>query len=220
MDLTNKCHEAREAQADIDSMRHWNCARFSQCVVVLALLASVLHSEAQSVPTASRKLLVSSFVGFTDVRTGLKAGRNHSLTAGIESGHFTHGLIVGLDVRGRYPIDSGQEVAEKELEGGLRVQKRFRRVLPYADILIGRGDAVYQKGGYPVKAEGVAYLETYSTTISAGIGAEIELAHHGALFVDTQRERWGVPYGNTGGRGAGAICPIIGTFGFVYRFGH
>lgn len=176
---------------------------------------------AQSSPTASRTLEPSVFLGVSAVYTGLQTARNASITAGADIGFRQFfGLSPAIEVRGTYPIDSGQVAGEESVEGGLRVGKRYAHLRPYADILFGRGQLNYQNGGYIVPAQSFRYLQSTTNVFSPGIGMDLDVTDHYAVIVDGQFQHWNLPFG-TGATPAtpGSIYSKVITVGVVYRFG-
>ncbi len=178
-------------------------------------------AAAQSSPTASRALAPSVFFGVSGVYTGLQTARNASITAGADIGiRQFFGFTPAIEVRGTYPIDSGQVAGEESVEGGLRVGKRYEHVRPYADLLIGRGQLNYQDGGYIVPSQSFRYLQSTTNVISPGIGAEFDVTERYAVLVDGQFQHWNLPF-STGSSPStpGSIYSKVLTVGVVYRFG-
>ena len=190
----------------------------------LCLAASVLHSgaaSAQSSPTASRTLQPSVFLGISGDYTGLEGGKNLSLTAGADLGlPQSFGFTPAIELRGTYPVDSGQIVGEESVEAGIRVSKRYTRFRPYADLLFGRGELNYQNGGFIVPAQSFRYLQSTTNVFSPGIGTEVDATDQLALLVDAQFQHWNIPF-STGNNPAapGSITSKVITIGVVYRFG-
>lgn len=183
-------------------------------------LLSPLLATAQSAPTASRAIEPSVFFGFSGNYIGLQTARNLSLTAGADLGFLPfHGFSPAIELRGTYPIDSGQVAGEESVEGGLRVSKPYTRIRPYADLLFGRGELNYQNGGYIVPAQSYRYIQSTSNVISPGIGVEIDGTEHLALMLDGQFQHWDLPFG-TGSSPAtpGSLYSKVLTIGLVYRF--
>lgn len=186
----------------------------------MGLLVPAL-AAAQSAPTASRTFEPSVFLGASGAYTGLGGGKNLSVTAGLDVGfHPYFGLDPAIEVRGTYPLDSGQVGGEESVLAGLRVSKRYQSFRPYADFLVGRGELNYQNGGYIVPAQSFRYLQSTTNVFSPGIGAEVDVTDHFALLLDLQFEHWDLPF-STGDMPAnpGSIYAKVGTVGVVYRFG-
>ena len=187
-------------------------------VVRVAVLSSPLL--AQSIPTASRGIVPSAFAGITGSFTGLDGSRNLGLTAGLDVGfHPFFGLLPSIEVRGTYPVDNGAVVGEEHAEGGLRVQKRFGPIRPYANFLFGRGELNYQNGGLAVPMQAFRYIQTTSNVISPGLGFEADITPHFALLLDGQFQIWRVPFDPSGQTpNPSHIYSFPGTIGVVYRF--
>ncbi len=176
--------------------------------------------SAQGIATASRGFVPSAFAGITGTYTGLNGGRNLGITAGLDLGfHPFFGLLPSIEVRGTYPVDNGQIVGEEYAAGGLRVQKRFGPLRPYADFLFGRGELNYQNGGIAEPMQAFRYLQTTTNVISPGLGVEADITPHFALLLDGQFQIWSVPFDPSGRTAnAGHIFSFPGTIGVVYRF--
>ena len=195
---------------------------FSFPARVLSIFASLFCavSHAQSLPTASRGVVPSAFAGITGTYTGLNGGRNLGLTAGFDLGFRSFwGFLTSIEGRGTYPIDNGSVVGEEHAEGGLRLQKRYKAIRPYADFLFGRGELNYQNGGIAVPMQAFRYLQTTTNVISPGLGVEVDVTPQFALLLDGQYQIWSVPFDPSGATsGSGHIHSLPGTIGVVYRF--
>ncbi len=196
---------------------------YSSAVARCFALGSLLPvaAAAQSSPTASRALEPSVFLGVSGVYTGLQTARNASITAGADIGFRRFfGLSPAIEVRGTYPIDSGQVAGEESVEGGLRVGKRYTHFRPYADILFGRGQLNYEDGGYIVPSQSFRYIQSTTNVISPGIGVDLDITERYAVLVDGQFQHWDLPF-STGASPAtpGSIYSKVLTVGVVYRFG-
>ncbi len=203
-------------------MRSWTTTAIFFCIAVAAAaLFAPPEMLAQSTPTASRAFDPSAFLGISGTYTGLGGGRNLGITAGVDLGfHPFFGFLPAIELRGTYPADNGAVVGEESFEGGLRVQKRYRRVRPYVDILFGRGQLNYQNGGYVVPAQDFQYIQTTTNVISPGFGFETDITDHFALLLDGQFQHWNIPFTPNGSGIAGStIYSKTGTVGVVYRFG-
>lgn len=194
----------------------------SICAITATLtLVAPITAVGQSSPTATRDLELSTFVGVTGTYTSLSGGRNLGVTAGIDLGFhpFLH-LLPSVELRGTYPLRSGAVVGEESFEGGFRVQKRIRKIRPYADILFGRGQLNYENGGYIVPSQNFQYLQSSSNVISPGVGVEVDLNEHFALLLDGQYEHWNLPFTpNSNSTATDSIFAKAGTIGIVYRLG-
>ena len=202
-------------------MRRLFCSLVS-CVSAVFCLAGALApvAGAQSIPAASRNVIPSVFGGITGTYTGLEGGRNLGITAGLDIGLRPFlGFLPSLEGRGTYPIHNGQIVGEKHAEGGIRLQKRFGPLRPYADFLFGRGELNYQNGGYPVPQQAFRYIRTTGNVISPGLGVEVDLTPHVALLLDGQFQFWSLPFDPSGKTSnSGHLFSFPGTIGAVYRF--
>lgn len=177
------------------------------------LATGVAH--AQSEPTASKLIELSTFGGITGTYTGLSGGRNLGITAGVDVGlRSYYGWRPFLEGRGNYPVDGGHIDAQKSALGGIRLE---RHVLPslrvYGDLLFGRGEIHYENGGYPSLSGNYLYLRSTGPVISPGAGAEYRLTENISGVVDVQFQHWDTPATPSGSLWA---TPI--TLGARYRF--
>jgi hypothetical protein len=185
----------------------------TKLIAVTALSAGAGH--AQSSPTATRLLEISTFGGITGTYTGLSGGRNFGLTAGVDVGIRSYfGIRPYLEGRGTYPIDGGHIDAQKDALGGVRVERMIRPSLRvYGDFLLGRGEIDYQNGGYPSLSGDNLYVRSTSNVYSPGVGAEYHLTKDLSGLVDAQFQHWATPATPSGGLWAKPI-----TLGVRYRF--
>ena len=181
-------------------------------VLLLLLLAALATAHAQNAPTASQYLRLSAFGGATGTYTGFEGGKNLGITAGADLGFgYYFGLHPSVEIRGTYPIHSGGIDGERNLLGGLKIEKRFGRFHPYVDALFGYGQINYEdffirhyRGQFP-------YTQTASLVISPGVGVDMDVNHYFALKADFQGQRYSNPLGDH--PHAKAL-----TGGIVYRF--
>ncbi|NYF79175.1 hypothetical protein [Granulicella arctica] len=183
-------------------------------VAILILAAShVLFAHAQADPTATQRLRLSAFGGATGTDTGLNSGKNIGITAGLDLGFRSFfSLRPSVEVRGTYPIDKGSVDSQKNFLGGLKVEERFGRFHPYADILFGRGQINYD-GGYPNASNTLLVLRSVSNVISPGVGLDLDLTNHLAFKADAQIQRYETPVTTSGVLYSKPI-----TLGVIYRF--
>ncbi len=199
-------------------------------VPIGALLLSGASGWAQARSTAERRLDLSAFGLLSGTYTGLGSspslygfegpeGRNLTLSAGADLGVYTfHGARLGAEVRGAYPLKSGQVDGQKSLLGGVRVTHEpsgyglFGRVRPYVTVLAGRGEIVYQNGGYYVSP--FNYLSSTSAVYSGGVGFEYDVTRAFSIKADSQFQRWNSPV-----KASGVLHVPQGGVGIVYRYG-
>ena len=182
--------------------------RLALAAVVLALGCP---AHAQN-PTALQTLQLSTFAGVSPVFTGLGGGRNLSFTAGVDLAvHPYRGLRPTLEVRGTYPMDSGNVDSQKDILGGLRVDYPIgHRFHPYGDFLFGRGEMKYGAGYFFNNFE---YVLTTTYVDSPGAGVDFDLTPHFGVKLDAQFQRWSaVP------TPSGTIWNKAATAALIYRF--
>ncbi len=181
---------------------------------VLAAAALVFlcgaRAQAQAVAAARQAFQLSAFGGLSGVATGLYGGGNLSITAGANlafPGYFV--FRPSVTVRGTYPMASGNVIGERNLLGGLQVERRYGRFHPYGDILVGRGQIDY----YGTYQQISGYIQNSSTVISPGGGVDIDLTSHLAVKGDVQYQRYASPASSSG-----HLFATSSTLGVVYRF--
>ncbi|HEV2578215.1 MAG TPA: hypothetical protein VGU25_13485 [Acidobacteriaceae bacterium] len=190
--------------------------RASRLLILFTLcaLAAPLHAAAQGGSTASRRITPSVFAGITGVETGLDAGRNVSLTAGVDFDFLPdHILHPAIEYRGTYAIAKGQVDSLKTNLAGLKISRPFRRFRPYADFLAGRGETTYANGGYQVPGKLVFYTLSSSNVFSLGGGTDVFATGHLALKLDLQMQRYSSPVTTSG-----HVYSETGTIGVAYVF--
>jgi hypothetical protein len=170
------------------------------------------NALAQSSPTATQQLQLSTFAGATGTFTNLAGGRNLDITAGADITFLAlRRLRPAVEIRGTYPIDEGTLSSQKNFLLGPKVDYPLACLHPYADFLIGRGAIDYLKGGYVFG--NFRYLNSNTLVLSPGVGLDYNLTHHLALKVDFQYQHW-----NTPAVPSGSIHPRATTLGVIYVF--
>jgi hypothetical protein len=187
-------------------------AIFTLAQIVLVQCSLSQAASAQSIPAASQQLQLSAFAGGTGVFTDLKGGKNLDITAGADLTFLGFRLLQpAVEIRGSYPIDSGQISSQKSFLVGPKVEYSMNRLHPYADFLVGRGAINYLKGGY-ITGD-LDYLSSNTFIYSPGVGVDYDLNHHFAVKADVQFQHWNTPVTSSG-----SIHPTALTLGLVYTF--
>ena len=177
-------------------------------------LAACSIVRGQAIPAATQPMQISAFGAETGTWTGLDAGRNIGITAGIDIGWKPfYRFYPSVEARGTYPIADGQVDAQKNVLYGFKAERYYGRLHPYGDFLIGRDKIFYQNGGYPNAAGTLIYIDSVSNVFSYGGGLDLTLTDHFALKVDGQFQRYGVPVTSSG-----HIWSKPLSVGIVYRF--
>lgn len=181
--------------------------------LLLGLILMTLPGvHAQVLPTARQTLQLSGFAGASGVYTGLAGGKNLSVTAGIDLTIRPYfGLSPTVEVRGTYPVDSGNVDSEENLLAGLLIGKRYRGLHPYVDFLYGRGQITYSPA-YPNPSQTVYYLATTSGVLSPGGGVDLDLSRHFGFRADVQYQRYATPV-----TGSGNLYSTPITLGLIYH---
>ena len=171
------------------------------------------HLLAQASPSAYRPLELTAFGGASAVYTGLLDGKNLSITAGADlSFRSIFHLRPAIEVRGSYPVDSGDLLSQKDVLGGVRLAHTFGRMMPYGDILFGRGEIKYIHG-FVDPSGSTEYLENPSNVLSGGGGVDFSVTNHFSLKADAQYQRFNTPVTTSG-----HIYTKPLTLALVYRF--
>ena len=169
--------------------------------------------QAQGNATASRSLEISVFGGPAGVFTGLDGGHNLSLTVGADVGFRPfYGFLPAVEVRGLYAVDDGTVVAQKNILGGLRLEKRRRGLRLYGDVVFGRGSLHYLNGGYLDQAGDYLYTSNTTNVVSPGAGVSVDLVRNFSLFADAQFQHYATPVTVSGSLWSKPV-----TIGVIYR---
>lgn len=180
------------------------------------------QAQAPATPTATEQLSISAFGGATGTYTGLLGGRNLGITAGADLEFMTFRRYRPiLEIRGTYPVHGGQIDAQRNLLGGIAVERQFGRLHPYVDFLVGRGELKYQNRGLQVG--NIDFLSSTSTVLSPGLGINVDVSPQWSAKADFQYQHWDVPFGVASGVPQpttfnGTIYSKVLTVGAVYRF--
>lgn len=188
--------------------------RWSGLVLFVVALTCAPCIHAQGQPTATQRLHASAFAGITGTYTGLASGRNLGITAGVDLGFGSFfSLQPSVELRGTYPLDKGSADSQKNILGGVKLLKDYRRFQPYGDVLFGRGQINYING-FRNPAGDFIYFQTYSNILSLGGGLDVPFSEHLRLKADGQFQRYSTPVTDSGQLYAKAF-----TLGIIYRFG-
>jgi hypothetical protein len=180
-------------------------------------------AAAQAGPTAVRRIQPSAFVMLDGTFTGLNAGgvtsfqggKNLAITAGGDFGFYSPGRYsLAAEVRGSYPVASGDIVGEKSILGGLRFSREPGdvRLRPYVDVLFGRGELNYQHGGYITPL--FLLYSNNSNTLEAGGGVEMDISRNFSVKLDAQVQTFKTPI-----PGADTLYSKHLGIGVTYRIG-
>jgi Outer membrane protein beta-barrel domain len=183
----------------------------------LLLAFASVESHAQAIPAAVAKIQLYGWGGFSGNFTGVSLAKNGDITAGVDvEFHPFFTLYPALEVRGSYPIDKGDTVAEKNALIGLRLGRHVHPFSPYGDFLFGRGELNFANGGYPTAPPPPYYYVISNTTnvLSFGGGTDFSLTPRFALKGDFQFQRYATPVGTNG-----YVYSKVFTLGIVYRIG-
>ena len=141
--------------------------KFGRSSLVLFAPALLLAASAaprvfaQALDTATQQMSLSAWGGVTGTLVNLPevingrpsnlftGGRNIGISAGVDLRVWQyHGILPSVEIRGTYPVDSGNAAGEENGMVGLKLERQFGRFHPYGDFLFGRGEIKYQGHGY------------------------------------------------------------------------
>jgi len=183
-----------------------------QRVTVLAIVFLPFGLLGQSVPTATQRLQLSTFLIATETSSGFQSAKNFDITSGSDLTLLTlRHFNTGIEVRGSYPIHSGSVIGQKSILAGPRFEYPKSMFRPYADLLVGRGRISYLDGGYIVGT--VKYIRSDSAVLSTGLGCDLYFTHRLAMRVDIQYQSWNSP-----AAASGRITPGLVSVGGTYNF--
>jgi hypothetical protein len=168
--------------------------------------------SAQEMPTESKSAELSAFGGFTATQPDISTYTDKGLTAGVAFTRFFQHLPVdpSIELRGTYV--SGSFANERTISFGLQVSRRFHRLHPYADVLIGAGSIVYAVDPAPYEHVDKGLAFTY------GGGLDYDLVHNFRLRLDAQGQHWNLGENPTLAPNSNAftLTPFQFTIGINY----
>lgn len=169
--------------------------------LILAAAGACLHTvaHAQAVRTASKSADISVFAGYERVHPDYGPYSSNGGMFGVDLTHYFHFPVVpSLEFRAN--INSNIAVQEHTYLVGFRAAVPFRRIVPYANFLVGPGFI-----NFPYN---IGYTHDDSKVYSYGGGVELPVTHGFALKLDAQEQHW-----NTG---EFTYTPTLGTVGIAY----
>lgn len=183
--------------------------------LLLGLIAGgSIRLSAQSLPTASRQITPSIFLGCSGVETGLQSDKNLSITVGVDLSFLPKSRIQpAFEYRGMVAVAGGQVDTIKNSFVGVRLAPNAGRIRPYGDVLVGREQTNYSGYGFAVPSKSVIYTESASNLLSLGGGVDVFATRQFALKIDVQLQRSASPV-----TASGHVNTEVGTVGVVYVF--
>jgi Outer membrane protein beta-barrel domain len=183
--------------------------------LVFALACGASQAHAQDIPTAVARIQLYGWGGVSGNFSGVALAHNLDVAAGVDLEFRPFfSLYPALELRGLYPIDKGQVVAEKNALIGIRLARHVHPFTPYGDALFGRGQLNFLNGGYPTPSGSFFVLSNTSNVLSFGAGTDYALNSRFALKGDFQFQRYASPVTTSG-----YIYSKVFTVGVVYRIG-
>jgi hypothetical protein len=189
-----------------------------QRVTLTAIVFSPFGLLAQSVPTATQRLQLSTFLIATEASSGFQGAKNFDITSGGDLTWLTfRHFNMGVELRGSFPLHSGSVIGQKNILAGPKLEYPKSMFRPYVDLLVGRGRISYLDGGYiagPVK-----YIRSDSAVFSTGIGCDLYFTHRLAMRVDIQYQSWDSPAASSG-RITSGLVSVGETYNFDFNPRH
>jgi hypothetical protein len=180
--------------------------------MTVAIFILPVGSLAQSLPTATQALQLSTFIAAARTSTDLESGENLGITSGMDLMLLTlRRLDIAGELRGTYPVQRGSVSGQESFVSGPKIEYHIHNVRPYVDFMVGRGRITYLGGGYIFR--NVKYIRSDSLVLSPGIGLDFYLSHRVALKVDFQYQSWDTPAAVSG-----RITPGVVLVGAAYHF--
>jgi len=173
-------------------------------VAALTLLAG--SARGQATATAARAYRVSAFGGVAIVKPDYGQDTDFGATIGADITRHFRLLEPSLEVR--YTYSSGNNVNENTLMGGLKVEKAFGRLHPYADALFGIGNITFN---HPTIFASGPYAKDNGPAFALGGGVDFDISRSFALKADAQYQSWKL------GTEQSRLTPLALTVGVVYR---
>jgi opacity protein-like surface antigen len=161
--------------------------------------ASILH--AQAIPAASREGDAQIGAGFAFGKPDYVQNTFYGITAYADF-DFNTRLHLGVEAE-FHQINStaGDQTYERTYEIGARYFHTYGPVVPYAKIMIGRGDFNYPHG----------LADLSYNMFAAGAGADLKLSEHLRVRGEYEYQHWS-SFPN------GGLAPQLITIGVAYHF--
>jgi len=172
----------------------------TKAVVFLGLLGAAPLLNAQAAPTATRLGDLKIGGGFSTADSDYGDRFNGG------AAYFDFDFRPNLGVTGEFHFVKDQnDLYEKTYEVGGRYFREYRRFVPYAKVLYGRG--VFN---FPVNPDGFRANLAYNL-IAAGGGTDYKVKPYLYVRADWEYQQWFSFAGSS-------LTPNIFTFGAAYRF--
>jgi len=172
----------------------------TKVVVFLSLLGAAPLLNAQAAPTATRLGDLKIGGGFSTADSDYGDRFNGG------AAYFDFDFRPHLGVTGEFHFVKDQnDLYEKTYEVGGRYFREYRRFVPYAKVLYGRG--VFN---FPVNPDGFRANLAYNL-IAAGGGTDYKVKPYLYVRADWEYQQWFSFAGSS-------LTPNIFTFGAAYRF--
>ena len=166
-----------------------------KALTALALLIPVAASargHAQAVETATRVSEISVFGQYQYLHPDYGPRNDSGIIAGVNYTRFFRSILIpSFELRATYAA-KGATVGEETGLGGVRVDlhlRRFDRLRPYADFLVGAGQINFT---HPVAYPSGLYAHDNSVVLNYGVGADYDIFFHLALEVEYQFQHWNI----------------------------
>jgi hypothetical protein len=172
----------------------------TRVLLFLSLFGVAQMAHAQAIPTESRlgELKIGGAVSIAD------SDYYHRFDGG--SAYFNFDFLPHIGVEGEFHFVAGpSSMYEKTYEAGGRYYRVYRKVVPYAKVMYGRG--VFN---YPPVSDGFQPNLAYNL-IAGGLGADYRLKPWLYARADWEYQTW-LGFQNS------SLSPNILSIGAAYRF--
>jgi opacity protein-like surface antigen len=169
-------------------------------IVFISLLGTAFIAHAQSLPTASRAGDLKIGGGFSSAHSDY-ADRYTGGAAYVDFDFLPH---IGVEGEFHFVKDSS-DLYEKTYEAGGRYFRTYKRFVPYAKVMYGRG--VFN---FPPYSDGFRPNLAYNL-LAGGIGVDYKVTSHIYARADWEYQNW-FGFQNS------SLSPNILTLGAAYRF--
>jgi hypothetical protein len=172
----------------------------TRIIIFISLLSTASLLHAQAAPTASRLGDLKIGGGFSSANSDYYNRFNGS------SAYVNFDFLPHIGVEGEFHFVSGtNSLYEKTYEAGGRYYRTYRKFVPYAKVMYGRG--VFN---YPPLGDGFHANLAYNL-IAGGIGTDYRVKPWLYVRADWEYQDW-LGFQNS------SLTPNIVTIGAAYRF--
>jgi hypothetical protein len=187
----------------------------ARTLIFIGMLGATPMLLAQASSTASRTLDIQIGGGYTTATPDIKPNRFNGGAAYADVNFRAH---FGVEGQFHFITDSspgGTGEYEKTYEIGARYFRTYRRFMPYAKVMYGRGVFNFTEQFQANPPSGpttyVPVANLAYNMLAGGAGLDYQLLHHVNLRADWEYQRWFNFEGSS-------LSPVLFTFGGAYHF--